>query len=258
MRRPLVLSVILAMLSLACALGGWIGRSSTPMPTIPVMTVTVPPPSVSTSTPVSANLEDLDGPDISYHGIHLSLDPALGSHLYAFDEELMDDDGHAARYTRLSLTPEEYCQTWCIEVYPVREFEQAFGRFVFPPLGYYGGAAVIFDAQEAKLSFQNGSGSRSLQTFGQMVYFVSNDALKYAFRGFSEDGQLAVYVQIPVRTDSLPNIAPTWSADGETLESIQAYNQHAADTLNTKPPADFTPNLNLLDALVVSIRVEIP
>src|SRR6266498_89679 len=126
----------------------------------------------------SGDVQALEGPNINYNGLRFTLDPALGSRLYVFDD-VTTIDGLTAHNTRFALTPEEYCQTWCLMVYPVAEYEQAFGSFVFPPNGYRGGAAVVFKAQETALSFQNGSGDRGLETFGQNQYGVSNESLKY-------------------------------------------------------------------------------
>ena len=164
-------------------------------------------------------------------------------------------DGSTAHYTRFSLIPGENCQTWCWNVYPVAEFEQAFGSFVFPPAGYRGGAAVIFKAQELALSFQNGSGDRGLEAFGQNHYGVSNESLEYVFRGYSADKQYGIYVQAPIRAANLPDAAPTMTTN---VDAIWEYNRTAAQSMDGLTPADFTPNLNLLDALVASIHVETP
>lgn len=130
-----------------------------------------------TCTDVLGSVQVLEGPDIHYNSILFTLEPAIGSRLYVFDD-LTSINGLIAHHTRFSLTLEEYCQTWCLEVYPIAEFEQAFGFFVFPPAGYRGGAAVIFEAQKMALSFQNGSGNRGLETSGQSHYAVSNESLK--------------------------------------------------------------------------------
>jgi hypothetical protein len=203
---------------------------------------------------VPANGQALEGPNINYNGIRFTLDPALGSHLYVF-EDVISLDGATAHNIRFALTPEEYCQTWCLMVYPVAEFEQAFGTFVFPPAGYRGGAAVVFDAQKKTLAFQNGSGDRGLETFGQSQYGVSNESLQYVFRGYSADKQYGIFVQIPIRAANLPDAAPTLAFNSQ---DVLDYNQKVAESMNALAPADFTPNLDLLDALAASIHVETP
>ena len=218
---------------------------------------------IQTSTPsaspvptidVSGSVQLLEGPNFKYTGILFTLDPTIGSHLYVFDETV-SIDGKIAHYTRFSLFSEEYCQTWCLNVYPIAEFEQAFGSFVFPPAGYRGGAAVIFKAQEMALSFQNGSGDRELETHGQNHYGVSNESLKYVFRGYTVNKRYAVYVEAPIHAATLPDIAPTMTTDAS---NICEHNRKYADVVNALTSADFSPRLDLLDALVLSIHVNTP
>jgi len=231
----------------------------TPAPTLEIQTqpqTEAPPetPSPAPATDVPGNAQVLEGPDINYNGIRFTLDPAIGSHLYVFDD-VISIDGVTAHNTRFALTPEEYCLTWCLMVYPVAEFEQAFGFFVFPPAGYRGGSAVVFKAQEMAISFQNGSGDRGLETFGQSHYGVSNESLKYIFRGYGADKPYGIYVEVPIHAADLPDSAPTMTTN---VEDILEYNRQLAGSMNALTPADFTPNLNLLDALVASIHVETP
>jgi len=247
MRRLMVLVSVLLLLSMACT---WSVQTFAPSTEIPTQSA----PEIQTETPIAVNAQMLDGPDINYNGIRFHLDPGLGSRLYVF-EDVLSLNGATARYTRFALTPEEYCQTWCLIVYPVAEFQQAFGTFVFPPAGYRGGAAVIFEAQKMALSFQNGSGDRSLETFGQSHYGVSNEALKYVFRGYSTDKQYAIYVQIPIHAAGLTDVAPPIAFNSQ---EVLDYNQKAAESINALTKADFAPNLDLLGALVASIQVEAP
>lgn len=252
MRHLTLVLSLLVLLAMACTLSG---QSSAPTLEVPtqVQAETLIP-TVVTSTNDSVNGQVLEGPDINYNGIRFTLDPGIGSRVYVFDD-VISLDGATAHNIRFALTSEEYCLTWCLTVYPVAEFEQAFGTFVFPPAGYRGGAAVIFEAQKTSLSFQNGSGDRGLETFGQDHYGVSNESLKYVFRGYSADKQYGVFVQVPIHAASLPNVVPTM---GTNVEDVLEYNRQAAESMNALTPADFTPNLDLLDALVASIHVEAP
>ena len=228
-------------------------QTAAPAPTVAPTDTALPPATTAPVTPGSAQV--LDGPPISYNGIHFTLDPALGARLYAYDDAITLN-GLTAHSTRFALSPEDYCRTWCVQVYPVAEFEQVFGNFVFPPAGYRGGAAIIFTAQEKPLSFNNGSGSRALEAFGQNHYGVSNESLKYAFRGYTTDQRFAVFVQAPVHAPGLADIAPTLAPGSDPLTGIRDYNTRAAASLNALSPADFTPDLGLLDGLVGSIQVE--
>jgi len=254
MRRLIVLLSLLVFLGAACTGGGSVGKTPVPTLEIPPQPQAEAQTETSISTDVTENAHVLEGPDINYNGIRFTLDPAMGSRLYVFDD-VTSVDGITAHNTRFALTPEEYCQTWCLMVYPVAEFERAFGSFVFPPAGYRGGAAVIFTARETMLSFQNGSGDRGMETFGQDHYGVSNESLKYVFRGYNADKQYGIFVQVPIHAANLPDAAPTVTTNAR---DVLEYNQQAAQSMSALGPGDFTPNLDLLDALVVSIRVETP
>ena len=246
MRRLTVMVSLLVLLGMACTWSVQTFPTTTEIPT--------QPQPKQTEIPDSAPTQDLEGPDINYNGIRFTLDPVLGERLYAFSDEI-SIDGMTAHNIRFALTPEEYCQTWCLIIYPVAEFEHAFGSFVFPPAGYRGGAAVIFEAQKTTLSFQKGSGDRSLEAFGQSQYGVSNESLKYVFRGYTMNKQYAVYVQIPIHATNLPDTAPTMAFNSQ---EVLDYNRTATETMNALSPADFTPDLDLLDALVQSMDIETP
>lgn len=257
MRCLTTLLSFLVLLSIACTLSGF---GNTPAPTMEIQTqpqaearTEVPSPAPATPT----NAQILEGPNINYNGIRFTLDPAIGSRLYVFDD-VTTIDGLTAHNTRFALTSEEYCQTWCLIVYPITDFTQAFGTFVFPPAGYRGGAAVIFKAKEIPLSFQNGNGDRGLETFGQDHYKVSNESLKYVFRGYSADMQYGIFVQAPIHVSNLLDVPPTVTTNGNPAQDILEYNQQAAQSMNALTPADFTPNLDLLDALVASIYMGMP
>jgi hypothetical protein len=257
-KRLITLSSFLILLNIACTLSGLDGN--TPMPTKEIQTQ--PQVEAPTETPGSApatltNVQILEGPNINYNGIRFALDPAIGSHLYVFDD-VTTMDGATAHHTRFALTSEEYCHTWCLIVYPITDFTQAFGTFVFPPAAYRGGAAVIFKAKEISLSFQNGNGARGLETFGQDHYKVSNESLKYVFRGYSEDQQYGIFVQVPIHASNLLDVPPTMPANDNPLQDILEYNQQVSQSMNALKPADFTPNLDLLDALIVSIYLGMP
>jgi hypothetical protein len=239
--------------------------SRTVAPVIPVITFTPP---VEEGPP---GVEVIDGPEISWNGVRFDLDPVLGSTVFMYDEQIGSPDGLTAHYTRFALTEEDYCQTWCVQVYPVEQFHEAFGRFVFPPAGYGGGAAIILHAQDKQLNFQNGEGDRSLEIHGQMSYFVSNESLSYNFRGTTHDQQYAVYIRIPVSAPILAStdnpeensnpdaiLIPTALPDaGYSGDAILTYNEEAVVQLDLLAPAAFDPDLSVLDALVASLHIEV-
>ena len=231
-------------------------KVETPAPTVEIQTL----PPAQTQTPVlpsvtniPANGQALEGPNINFNGIRFTLDPAFGSRVYIFEDTITKPGNeNTAHSFHFSLRPEEYeyCVTWCLQIYRVADFE-ALPDFDFP-----GGVATIFEAQKKAISFQNGGGDRGLETFGHDWYPVDNERLKYVFRGYSTDKQYGIFIQIPIHAASLPTVAPTMVA-GDAGPIIE-YNRQAAESMNALTPADFTPNLDLLDALVASISVEAP
>src|SRR5262245_56847856 len=84
MRRFTLLLLLIVLLSMACT---WSVQSITPAPEFPTQLQTETPNAVPvTETDVPANAQVIEGPDIDYRGIRFTLDPALGSKLYVFDD----------------------------------------------------------------------------------------------------------------------------------------------------------------------------
>jgi hypothetical protein len=249
------ISLLAAVLLIACTTSLLAPTHEIPTQSTTGVQTETPMPIATTEVDTPGATQVLEGPEISYKGIHFFLDPAMGSRLYVFDD-VITLDGLTGHSTRFALTSEAYCITWCLEIYPISEFEQSFGFFVFPPAGYRGGAAVIFKAQEKALSFQDGSGNRALEAFGQNHYGISNESLKYVFRGYRADKHYGLFGQVPIHDPGLPDAAPTMTSGSDPVKDIGEYNRHAAEAMNALSPADFTPNLDLLDALAMSIHVE--
>lgn len=247
MRRLIILLSLFILPVMACSL---IGQTSSPTLEISTQTQVIAPTKMPlpTATDIPANGQALDGPNINFNGIHFTLDPSLGSRVYVFDDVITwPPEGGTAHSLRFSITPEEYCWEWCLDVYRVADFEQAIPEFVFP-----GEVAVVFEAQKKSLSFQNGSGDRALEVFAQDHYWVTNELLRYVFRGYSTDKQYGIFLQIHTQAANLPVATPTMT---NHVQDILDYNQLMAQAMNTMSAKDFTPNLDVLDALVTSIYV---
>ena len=258
-----------------------------PTPTLPRLSFSQTPTTALTSTPARPTevppaptaaagaqafpgAQVISGPQIAWNGISFELDPVFGSRVFVYDAQIESPEGLAAHYTRFALAEEEYCQSWCVQVYPLEQFQTAFGRFVFPPAGYGGGAAIILHAQDQPLNFQNGEGQRALEMHGQMSFFVSNETLFYIFRGYSDDQQYAVYIKIPIDAAILAStgdpeqntnpdaiLIPTTPPDvAYPQDAILAYNQEAVRQLNLLAGEAFDPGLSVVDALVASLQIE--
>jgi len=117
-------------------------------------------------------------------------------------------------------------------------------------------AGQLFSAAPAFISFQNGQGIRFLAEYGQYTAPVNNTDLFYTFQGITNDGNYFVSTILPITHPSLP-------ADYKVDAALQAqidtdYDTYLAGilpTLAAQPPNSFTPNLSLLDAMIVSLKV---
>lgn len=122
----------------------------------------------------------------------------------------------------------------------------------FPPLF---NAMQMFHSNEKVIRFQNGSGIRYLTAYHQIYAPIVTQDLFYAFMGFTEDHNYIVVAIIPIYESPLPWTTPL-PPDGDPF--YDNYTQHLLDTanaLNAASPADFDPNLDLLDKLFESLRL---
>jgi hypothetical protein len=130
--------------------------------------------------------------------------------------------------------------------------------------------------REKYLSFANGTGVRGLVQYMQDVFFFTNNGLLYEFHGLTQDGRYFVSVRYPVSVPFLMELAdygalppnnlnpqaiaiPDWPSDfTEQVKVVEAYNGEALRRLNEMKDGDAQPDLAQLDALVQSIRVDMP
>lgn len=157
-----------------------------------------------------------------------------------------------------------------LRIYEVAAFEKNFGSFIYPPGSYAGGGAVVFQALEKTLEFQNGGGSRALEVHGQMAAYAANGSIKYAYRGTTSDGRYAVYLEYPVTIDFLPKVdqlfssadysdlpIPTLAPDGSNYaDRVSSYNELATSEIEAHLDSGITPTLAELDNLISSLEVQ--
>ena len=220
------------------------------------------PATTTEATPASLTLEGLA---VSYNGVSFSVDPVLGETVVAHIESI-----GVVSFTTFALAPEGSCrEVGCVAVYPVQQYEEAFPDWSLPPVG----AATILRAQTQHLTFQNGSGTRSVKMYGQDVFWANNEDLVYAFEGFTDDGAYYASIIVPIdapvllsaadpnentNSAALPVPAELPSDHGELSNTIGDYNREVARRLDLLDGADFDPRLGVLDALVASLRIDPP
>lgn len=142
---------------------------------------------------------------------------------------------------------------------------------VLPPFN----AALVIEAQQAKVDFPNGSGIRSIQEYHQAPVPITNDYLIYSFQGITNDGKYYVSVIAPIRASVLvdesynpdPNATtptPVVPEGGVAFPAIldfdspeyDQYYQAVNDKLSQAATDQFTPSITTLDALVQSILIQ--
>ena len=116
----------------------------------------------------------------------------------------------------------------------------------------------IFHTNLKHLDFQNGVGVRFLAVYSQAVDPITNQDLVYVFQGLTDDGRYAVSIFLPANHPTLP-VDPNALTPEEVEVMVQDYGKYQVDTANSlsaQPANSFTPNLEKLDALVASLKVE--
>jgi hypothetical protein len=235
--------------------------TKTPKPVATLQPQSTQPPTPTTEpTPTPLALQ---APTVN--GITFEFDPTLGDTVYA-DTLSMG----VVSYTRFAFAPDGDCrEVGCVRVYPVQEYEEAFPNRPLPPLG----AATILRAQTQPLGFQDGAGTRSIKMYGQNVFWANNADIVYEYQGFTDDEQHYVLVTLPIDASillstsdpkenanegAIPVPSPLPDDFSQLDTTIHEYNQEVERQLDLLAAADFTPSLDMLDALVTSLRIESP
>ena len=127
---------------------------------------------------------------------------------------------------------------------------------VLPPAAGYNDLVV----QTEFLDFANGSGIRFVGRFSQDASPVLNYQIKYIFQGLTHDNKYYVSLEYPVSTTALPDDVENMTVEQQkqATDDFQSYLEAVEDKLNALAPADFTPDLSKLDALVQSIKTPEP
>lgn len=116
-------------------------------------------------------------------------------------------------------------------------------------------AAQVFHTQIQYLESSHVQGLRFLTEHSQEARPIVSQNLFYTFQGFTNDGNYYVAAFFPLTTANLPDKVEV--ADWETFSlNYAAYLLETTEMLDQLTPAEFTPDLALLDAVVTSLRVE--
>lgn len=116
-------------------------------------------------------------------------------------------------------------------------------------------SAQVFHAQVQYLDLGNIQGLRFISQHSQDPQpIMLRQELFYTFQGFTDDGMYYVAAFFPLATPALPVTIEVedWDAFHANYDSYLSETTAALDQLS---PAEFTPDLTLLDAVVASLRV---
>jgi putative hemolysin len=233
--------------------------------------------------------EETTPPDVTFEGVSFSYDDSVASAAVgevAPADAFMGGENTTPEHVMFSFEGYPLADTMHkpqLHVYPVAEFEASsavaadaianlrellaappadpmtadYGPAGIPFLPLFN-AAQVFHTQVEFLDFQSGSGVRFLTQYDQAYLPINNYELFYTFQGMTADGAYYVAAIFPVSNPGLPADSTGLTEENfdEFVAGFQEYLSDLATNLNAQDAANFTPNLDLLDALVQSIKVE--
>jgi hypothetical protein len=116
--------------------------------------------------------------------------------------------------------------------------------------------AQALHAQVQFLNFKNGDGVRFLTQLTQGMTLINNSELFYTFQGMTSDGNYYIAAILPVSNPELPTDSNVSGEQSNTQDDYRAYLSNAITLLNDQPADAYTPDLNILDALIRSIEIK--
>ncbi len=116
-------------------------------------------------------------------------------------------------------------------------------------------AAQVFRAQAEYIQFDDGMGIRYLTYYSQAVNPIVERDVFYTFQGISYDGATYVSVMFPILSGLLPlEVDPNLDYDTFAANYL-TFLQETSDAFNAQAPELFTPNLDTLDAIMLSLSI---
>jgi hypothetical protein len=223
-----------------------------------------------------------------YGGVRFSFDRALASSVGAetlLPVEPIPDGGILAvapqgiRFTLVGYPnhdPDNLLQPATVEIYPADGFgklDSTVGKRIVDlrklldtqpaspkdeiPVAPIIPAAQVIHADMKYLSLPDGGkGVRFITYYAQDVSVATNNRLVYQFVALTDNGYY-LFASFPVDASILPDDFD-YSSDAYTqiTNNFTQYLNDTVDKLTALPSSEYTPNLDLLDALVGSIQVQ--
>lgn len=216
---------------------------------------------------------------IDYQGVHFEFAAVLASSVNA-KVALAIPEGMTVRPQGTEFTlldypganPKDNPANATLEVYPVKGYQKLgatdeMDRLQtllkdqpanpdYIPTPALGGAAQIFRAQVSYLDmFGGGKGVRAITMYAQDLAVATNRETFYLYVGITDSGYY-VQAMFPVDTAALPDDVDYTTLDFDQFsKDYDTYLKKTVDTLNALSNADFSPNLEMLDALFQSLEI---
>jgi len=118
--------------------------------------------------------------------------------------------------------------------------------------------AERFMARPQVIDFDDGTGVRYLSYFSQgSATAVHNTQVYYKFQGLTDDGAYSISVLFPLHTD-FPETVTLLEPTGAYEPGNPRYAEYLTQIirgLDAQSASDFTPNLDMMDAVIRSLRV---
>jgi hypothetical protein len=297
MKKQTLYGIGVAIITLGCTFGGWVGMGTPTTPTqvdqlgtmvaatmqaltaAPSTLVSTEAPVEGSEIPVSFEYASFIVPNGLAAGAEPEVVPAVG-----------EDSGSpweaAPAHLRFMLTGYQLQDKFHepeIFIYPADEFAQANSNAAeqidrvrriltgLPPMPEtlphvpFFNAGPLIAANIKIIPFQNGSGVRALTQYAQYSAPINNREIFYHFQGLTSDNKYYVIAILPITAPMLPEDE---KADATVPEGgvpiptdmgpSDTYYVSVIEKLNSLAPAAYQPSLNALDALIESLLVTNP
>jgi hypothetical protein len=224
-------------------------------------------------------------PDILYEGISFSYPDDLAGSVDAQTIPAQTDENTVPPW---DLLPEHYVFTFNnyvlqdtfhtprIYVYPVEGLQQVslngadvvsrleqllqaqppapeVGLPFLPPFN----AAQIMAAKIDYVDFQNGQGVRFLTEYGQAIRLINNNELFYTYQGLTADGRYYIAAVFPTQNIVLPETGDQTLEEYQAMEALyEQYLNETTELLNGQPDSSYMPGIDVLDAIMQSVRID--
>jgi hypothetical protein len=97
---------------------------------------------------------------------------------------------------------------------------------------------------------------RFLTQLTQGMTLINNTELFYTFQGMTSEGNYYIAAILPVSNPELPTDSNVSGEQTNAMDDYRNYLSNAITLLNEQPADAYTPDLNILDALIRSIEIK--